>query len=126
MTSLARRVAESEGAPPDSELAVLVCSDSEITSLNRAYTGKDRATNVLAFAGSDPQDLHAEGAPLQIGDVVVSLETAEREAQEAGLEPASRLERLVVHGILHLFGHDHESDADAKKMQALEDAYLAR
>jgi probable rRNA maturation factor len=118
-------VAEAEGSPPDAELAVVVCSDEEIRSLNQRFLAKDAATNVLSFGAADPDDPRLPGVPLQLGDVVISLDTAEREAEEAGIDPGERVKRLAVHGILHLFGHDHESHTDAKRMQALEDGYLA-
>jgi rRNA maturation RNase YbeY len=122
--SLAREVAEAEGAPERSELAIVLCSDEEILRLNRKFRGRNSATNVLAFSARDPRDPQIEGEPVQIGDVVVSLDTATREALAAGIEPAERVKRLVVHGILHLFGHNHESQGGQAEMEALEEHYL--
>ena len=90
---------------PDSELSVLLVSDQAIRELNSHYRGKDNATNVLAFPMQEETDI-ANGAML--GDVVISLDTARREALEEGVHPRERLNRLLVHGLVHLLGYDHE------------------
>lgn len=84
------------------ELAVLVCADARIRSLNRRYRRKDQPTDVLSFPGP--------GGEQGIGDVVISAETAERNARGAGRPPARELERLALHGLLHCLGYDHETD----------------
>jgi rRNA maturation RNase YbeY len=105
------------------ELSVTLVSDREMRALNRRWRGRDRPTDVLAFAQRDG----AGGAPAGLlGDVVISVDTARRQAAEAG-EPLHREgERLLVHGLLHLLGYDHErSAAEARRMQRRERA-LAR
>lgn len=105
------------------ELSVTLVSDREMRTLNRRWRGRDRPTDVLAFA----QREGAGGAPAGLlGDVVVSVDTARRQAAAAG-EPLHREgERLLVHGLLHLLGYDHErSAAEARRMQRRERA-LAR
>lgn len=103
-----------------SELSVALVGEEEIHALNRDYRGKDRPTDVLAFSlreGDGEPAPVGEAAPL--GDVVISLPTAERQARERGHGVERELAELLVHGILHLLGWDHErSRADARKMSA--------
>ena len=101
--------------------ATLVFTDDrEIRQLNRDYRKHDRATDVLSF---HLQELVGEGDPrgdgIELGDIVISVETARRRAPR-GTPLARELERLAVHGLCHLFGHDHKRGAQAKLMQALE------
>lgn len=91
------------------EVSVLFCGDRGMRSLNRRYRRKDRSTDVLAFPGAD-------GGPL--GDIVISVPYASRQARRCG-EPVSReVQRLLLHGFLHLSGYDHETDDG--QMHALE------
>ena len=108
---------------PQAELSLLLCDDAFILPLNRDYRGKDQPTDVLSFAqregeGADPED------PL-LGDVIISVETARRQARERGHSLEVELRVLLVHGILHLLGHDHELDAEADVMEAEEGRLLA-
>ena len=93
--------------------------DDEIRVLNRVYRKHDRATDVLSF---HLQELRGEadpaGAGINLGDIVISVETARRRA--AGKRLGAELERLAIHGLCHLFGHDHQRPAEAKVMFALE------
>jgi probable rRNA maturation factor len=100
------------------ELSVLLVSDAEMRRLNRLYRGADRSTDVLAFA----QHEGAGGAPAGLlGDVVISVDTAKRQAFERGSTIGSESERLLIHGVLHLIGYDHErSAAEARRMQRRE------
>jgi rRNA maturation RNase YbeY len=104
----------------DAELSVLLVSDRVIRRLNRAWRGKDRPTDVLSFAqleGAGPSP-----APL-LGDVVISVPTAKRQARARGETLAAEGERLLIHGLLHLLGYDHErSAAEARRMQRREHA----
>ena len=100
------------------ELSVLLVSDPEMQRLNRDWRGKDRATDVLAFA----QGEGVGGAPAGLlGDVVISVDTARRQAR-TGRRPLGReAERLLVHGLLHLLGYDHERSArEARRMERRE------
>jgi probable rRNA maturation factor len=107
---------------PDAELSLVLVSDAVMHGLNRAWRGKDRPTDVLAFAQRDgasspPADL--------LGDVVISVDTARRQAGERGHSLATEGERLLVHGLLHLIGYDHERSArEARRMQRRERALL--
>jgi probable rRNA maturation factor len=90
--------------------------DPEIQALNRQYRGKDSPTNVLAFAMRDGD--FGDLTPTLLGDVVVSMDTVLREATDAGRPLAERFTEMLVHGILHLMGFDHEtSEADALFME---------
>ena len=102
--------------------ANVVLADNELVhSLNRTYRGKDGATNVLSFPFVSPSG--SETAHL--GDVVLALETVVREATEQSIPPAHHFQHLVVHGLLHLIGFDHEAEPDAVEMEQLETRILA-
>ena len=100
----------------DCELSLLLTDDAEIQALNKAYRDLDKATDVLSF----PQDEDAvnESGDTLLGDVVISVETAARQAEEHHLSFNEELVLLAIHGILHLLGYDHErSPQDARIMQ---------
>ncbi len=105
-------------------LGLILTDDAEQRGLNRAYRGRDAATNVLAFALADPAA--PAGAPVLLGDVVLAFETIEREATEQEKQLVDHLRHLVVHGVLHLLGFDHENAADAAAMEAREVEILER
>ena len=102
-----------------SSATLVFTDDDEIRVLNRDYRDHDRATDVLSF---HLQELSGEddpaGAGVNLGDIVISVETARRRA--AGRRLQSELERLAIHGLCHLFGHDHKRPGEAKVMFALE------
>lgn len=104
----------------DAELSVLLCDDDTIQPLNRDWRGIDAPTDVLSF----PQDDAPNPGGL-LGDVVISVQTAARQADEAGHDLHTELRVLLVHGLCHLLGHDHEEPDDAREMQALEARLLA-
>jgi probable rRNA maturation factor len=107
----------------ESELSILLVDDDEMTQLNREYLSRDRPTNVLAFAMREGKDqcLH----PDLLGDVVISTETAEQEAQQRGVILEEEMALLLVHGILHLLGYEHEDvPEEAAKMEATEQELL--
>ena len=102
---------------PDSELSILFLDDSQIAVLNKNYLQREGPTNVIAFPMRE--GAFAEINPDLLGDVVISLETAEKEGLAAGMSMKDRLRELMVHGILHLFGYDHEtSETEAMRMEA--------
>ena len=104
------------------ELGLVFSDDARVHALNWQYRHKDSPTNVLAFENTDAPP---EGAPWQLGDVVVAFGTARAEAAAAGLALADHAAHLVVHGVLHLFGYDHLNDRDARRMERLETRVLA-
>lgn len=107
--------------PDEAELSVVFTDDARIRDLNRDWRGKDTPTNVLSFPGSDADE---PLGPL-LGDIVVARETTEREALDEGRPLAHHVTHLLVHGLLHLVGHDHEEEAEAEAMERLETAILA-
>ncbi len=100
------------------ELSVLLTDDAGIHQLNRDYRAKDRPTDVLSFSQREGHAMPGEVAVL--GDVVISLETAARQAEELGHDLHHEVRRLLVHGVCHLLGYDHVEDAEAEEMEALE------
>jgi probable rRNA maturation factor len=91
---------------PDAEVSVLFTGDRAMRSLNRQYRGKDRTTDVLSFALRE--GMFPRVQPTVLGDIVISLPAASRQAAEAGHSLIREVERLLVHGLLHLIGYDHE------------------
>jgi probable rRNA maturation factor len=108
------------------EIAVRLADDAVQQQLNRDWRGVDRPTNVLAFRAWEPGAPIPIGAPLLLGDVVLAFETVVREAEEQGKPLADHLSHLVVHGVLHLLGYDHATEAEAVTMESLETSILAR
>jgi probable rRNA maturation factor len=104
----------------DAELSLLVTDDRGIRRLNRRWRGKDRSTDVLSFPLTEPP-----GNGPVLGDVVVSLDTAERRARDEGRAVSVELDRYLAHGLLHLLGFDHERPEDARVM-ARKEAELAQ
>ncbi len=133
--ALAERAAEAlatlapELANPRLSASLLFADDAEVHELNREWRGKDKPTNVLSFPmleRSELLDLPAEGPPELLGDIALALETCAREAAEKGLSLEHHATHLIVHGLLHLAGHDHEiSPEDARAMEMLEIKALA-
>ncbi|MBC7906852.1 MAG: rRNA maturation RNase YbeY [Rhodospirillaceae bacterium] len=110
------------------EISVVLADDATVQALNREWRGKDKPTNVLSFASMDDDDApRPPGAPLLLGDIILAFETCRAEAIEQGKPLPEHLSHLVVHGVLHLLGYDHEEDeAEAEEMERLEAAILAR
>lgn len=103
----------------DSELSVLLCDDARVQQLNREHRGKNTPTDVLSFPLMDFDDEQlstlAGGA---LGDVVISLDTAQRQASQRGHELLQEVTFLLAHGLLHLLGYDHETDEEELEMNA--------
>ncbi len=107
------------------ELSIVLGDDRLLRDLNRQWRGIDKPTNVLSFPALAPAPL-PRAAPRLLGDVVLAFETVRDEAADQGKPLADHLRHLVVHGVLHLLGFDHESAGEAARMEALEAAVLAR
>ena len=105
------------------EVSVLLSSDRVVHDLNRDHLGRDKPTNVLSFPGQLEES--GSGADILLGDVILAWETVRAEAEETGKAVRNHMSHLVVHGVLHLLGYDHESDADAEIMERLEVDSLA-
>ncbi len=106
------------------EISILFADDEALQELNLAWRGKDKPTNVLSFPAPP-----VPGNPLiarPLGDIALAFETLEREAKEQGKKLTDHAAHLLVHGTLHLLGHDHELEQEAQIMEQLETAILAR
>lgn len=106
------------------ELSLVFTDDDSIQSLNAEWRQKDKPTNVLSF----PAFPMAPGDPLppMLGDIVLAYETVVREAELEGKSLENHITHLIIHGLLHLLGYDHETDEEAEEMEALERQALAR
>jgi probable rRNA maturation factor len=121
---LAAFVLRMEEAPDAVELSVALVDTAEIARLNESYRGVEGPTDVLSFECDEPCPVESD-EPIAIGDVVIAPAVAQRQAGELGTTVESELDLLLVHGVLHLLGYDHELDEDASAMQARERAVLA-
>ena len=100
----------------DHELSLVITDDAEIHELNRTYRGVDNPTNVLSFPMQEGE--FSQITPGLLGDVVISCDTAQKEADQAGITLEERMSQLLIHGILHLLGFDHEAGPDqARQME---------
>ena len=109
---------------PESELSILLVDDQQIEKLNSKYLNRKGPTNVIAFPMRNGKFPHI--TPHLLGDIVLSTETAHKESKTAGITLKKRLDQLLVHGILHLFGYDHEgSQNDALLMEAKSNELLS-
>jgi probable rRNA maturation factor len=109
---------------PEAELSLLFTDDEGIRKLNLSYLKRDKPTNVLAFPMIDAEEPEAHTSML--GDIVISLDTALRDAEACGESLEKTVDRLLVHGLLHLLGYDHEgSQKEARRMEDEEKRLLA-
>ena len=122
---IAAHALEAEHVPVPAELSILLADDAVVHELNRDYRHTDAPTDVLSFSQSEGRDFaRPAGEAPHLGDIVISIDTAKRQAAEYDVSLQDELLHLLVHGILHLLGHDHESPEDASTMRAREDAIL--
>jgi len=117
------------------ELCILGCDDAKITELNAEFRDKPKPTNVLSWPSFDLAPLVAGEKPALppvdtydkgLGDIAISFDTCALEATAAGKDLSDHVTHLILHGALHLLGYDHETDADAKRMESLETRLLAK
>ncbi|WID94396.1 rRNA maturation RNase YbeY [Bosea vestrisii] len=108
---------------PEAELSLLLTDDKRIRIVNRDWRGFDKATNVLSFPAAPPEKISSSPA---IGDIVLAFETVAREAEAEEKPFGDHLSHLVIHGLLHLIGEDHETEDQAERMEAIETSALAR
>lgn len=118
-----------ELANPRLETSLVFTSDAEIHTLNREWRARDKPTNVLSFPMLERDELLTlapDGPPEMLGDIALAHETCAREASDKGIKLEHHAAHLIVHGLLHLAGHDHEiSPAHADAMEAMEVKALA-
>ena len=103
---------------PDAEISLVLTDDEQIREINRAYLNRDRPTNVISFAMQDGE--YGTVHPQMLGDIIVSVETASRDAAAGAMSFADELEFLVIHGLLHLLGYEHEN-ATAQEKKRMQD-----
>lgn len=124
---LALRVLTSEGVAAPAEVGVVITDDETVRDLNRRYLDRDEPTDVLSFPLMETGEPFV-GPPdgiAHLGEVIVSYPTAERRAREQGHGIEQEIAHLVVHGLLHLLGYDHEEPEEERRMRSLEDRLLA-
>jgi probable rRNA maturation factor len=114
---------QSKGPGEGVDESLCLTDDAALRALNLRWRGIDKPTNVLSFPSGPPDRLREAKT---LGDIALAYETLAREAQDLGVSLADHYRHLLVHGFLHLIGYDHETDAEAERMQALETRILTR
>jgi probable rRNA maturation factor len=124
---LALRVLTSEGVAAPAEVSVVIADDETVRDLNRRYLDRDEPTDVLSFPLVEAEEPFVEppDGVAHLGEVIVSYPTAERQASEQDHGVEREIAHLVVHGLLHLLGHDHAEPAEERRMRSLEERLLA-
>ncbi len=118
LKSTAQKLLRSAGRPAG-ELSVLLTGDAQVRELNRAHRGKDKATDVLSFPAFRPGSGSAEKETF-LGDIAISVDTARRQAAQYDAPLQDEVNRLLIHGMLHLLGHDHHEPGERTVMEAEE------
>jgi probable rRNA maturation factor len=113
--------ADSVGLSGGGDVSLCLADDAALHALNLRWRGVDKSTNVLSFPSALPL-----GGATTLGDIALAYETLVREAEDLGVPLADHYRHLLAHGFLHLIGYDHETDAEAERMEALETKILAR
>ncbi len=127
VAAVLQKTAELRNISPQAEVSIVLADDKYIQELNSQYRGINRPTDVLSFAlreGEEPEIIDGASEEL-LGDIVISLETAARQAEEYGHSLQRELAYLSVHGLLHLLGYDHETEAAQNLMRMAEEDILA-
>lgn len=125
LVTMLDRVLAEDGVDDGASLALVLADDLLLRELNLRHRDVDAPTDILSFPADEGEAFPApEGEPPFLGDIVVSVESVERQAEEAGLGAGEELSHVVLHGLLHLLGYDHEETADEAKMKAREEAVL--
>lgn len=125
MRKKARAILNALGSHDQDELSLTLVDDLEISVLNKSYLHREGPTNVISFPMED-SCLNNPLIPRLLGDVVISVEMAEREASNAGVTVEERLSQLLIHGILHLFDYDHERSQEDEIKMSLKSLELLR
>ncbi len=128
---LAETVLEAEGLDPDTGVSLVLVDEDQMTELNEQHMGKSGPTDVLSFPIEDatpgnPPVRAGGGPPIELGDVFIAPAVVHRNAEQRGVPFEDELALMVVHGLLHLLGWDHEVDEEALRMEAREREFLAR
>jgi probable rRNA maturation factor len=115
-----------EGFDRPAEVSILLTEDDEMQVMNRQYRGFDKPTDVLSFSQLDASDATPPGCPVALGDVIISVPTAHRQADARGRSLQDEIDLLVVHGVLHLLGYDDETDEGAEEMNRRQEEILGQ
>jgi len=131
LRALAELVVAEEGFPESSEVTVLLVSDDEMGSYNQRFLTRSGPTDVLAFPVEDLKpgvapERDVNDPPLLLGDIIVAPEYIFRQAEEYGVTFDDEISLMVVHGLLHLLGYDHQTDDEAEMMETRERQILAK
>lgn len=121
---IARAALEAENVPR-AELGILITDDATVHDLNRRYAGEDKPTDVLSFSLREGEEFVSPNDTERLGEVIISLDTARRQAVEGSATLEAEVAHLLVHGILHLLGYDHAEPDEERAMQAREREILA-
>jgi probable rRNA maturation factor len=128
LKALVQRLLQAERRPATLEVSLLLCDDPTIQDYNRQYRGQDRPTDVLSFAQEEgrpiPLGATEEEIPRVLGDIVISMDRARRQAEEFNWSLQEETEALLAHGMLHLLGYDHETPEEEALMREREKAAL--
>lgn len=124
--ALAETVLTAEGCPEDTEVSISFVSDETIQRMNATWRSIDRPTDVLSFECDGVDDSFAPGGdePFQLGDILIAVDVAERQAKDYSMDLGDELALLLTHGLLHLCGYDHLEDEEAQAMEAREGELL--
>lgn len=127
LKSVLQKSAEVYNIAPHTEVSVVLSSDEYIHELNRQYRGKDCPTDVLSFALNEGEEVEVIDGPEEVllGDIIISLDTAARQAEEYGHSLERELAYLTVHGMLHLLGYDHMNEEEKQEMRQEEEHILS-
>lgn len=129
--SFLRESSEIDFLPEEKPVIINLClsNDEEVHAYNMRFRGMDKPTNVLSFANIDSdsfEDMLVSSSEIELGDIIIALETMQREAKTEDISFEDHYTHLLVHGILHLCGYDHIEDAEAEYMEGLEVKILAK
>lgn len=123
LAALAARVLEAESVA-EAELGIVVTDDERMRELNREYAGDDHATDVLSFSLREGEEFVSPDEVTRLGEVIISYETAARQASDAAHSIEAEIAHLLVHGVLHLLGYDHLEPDDERVMREREESLL--
>jgi probable rRNA maturation factor len=123
LKNTARTALKEQSAPENASLTILLTNDEKIQTLNRDYRGFDKPTDVLSFEANEHDP---ETGLLYLGDIVISIQHATKQAKKGGHPLEAEVQLLVIHGVLHLLGHDHAEAEEKAKMWAAQNKILAR
>lgn len=126
LVTAVRKTLQYEGFDRPAEVSILLIEDDEMKELNRRYRGFDKPTDVLSFSQLDSSYSTPPGCPVALGDVIISVPTAHRQADARGRSMEDEIDLLVVHGVLHLLGYDDETDEGAEEMNHRQEEILGQ